>query len=109
MAAGDVLQGRFTRAAATGTATIAALIGGTTYSYLKIKTLSDTELLIGNTTIDAGSTTGTHRGYRLSPGEVLTMENHGAVAGAIDGAKINIRAVRESPLADFTIFAIANV
>jgi hypothetical protein len=109
MAAGDVFQGRFSRTAALGTETIAGLVGGTTYCFLQIKAEEPTELLVGNSTIDSQSTTGTIQGYRMSPGEILTMENHGAVAGEIDGAKIRIRAVRDNPPARFTVLAIANV
>jgi hypothetical protein len=109
MAAGDVLQGRFTRTAAQGTQSVAGIIGGTTYFHLRIKALSETELLLGNSTIDAQSTTNTQKGYRMAPGEVVTFENAGATAGLIDGAKILVRAVRDSPPADFTILAIANV
>lgn len=107
MPAGDVRQGKFTKNFSGGTQSIAGLIGGTTYAHLRIQ--AHTEMLIGNSTIDPTSGTLTHQGYRMSPGEVMTLENHTATAGIIDGAKIVVRGIRDSPPASFTVFAIDNV
>jgi hypothetical protein len=105
MAAGDILQGNFDLAVGAGRATITSFIGGTTYFALTIK--AHGYVLIGNNTIDpAGAATA--KGYRMSPGEVLTLDNDGATAGIIDGAKINVMNAQDK-IANIEIFAVANV
>lgn len=107
MAVGDVLQGKFTRPYSLGAQLVNGLIGGSTYSYFRIK--ADTEMLVGNSAIDHQSGTLTQQGYRMEPGEVMELRNDGAVAGVLDGGKISVRGISESPPASFHIFAIANV
>lgn len=105
MAAGDILQGNFDRTQADGRTTVTALIGGTTYFDLTVKVGG--YCLIGNSTIDPTGAA-TAKGYRLSPGEVFKLDNAGATAGIIDGAKINLFVAQDKPC-NIEIFAIANV
>lgn len=105
MAAGDILQGNFDLAPGGARATVTSLIGGTTYFALTIK--SSGYVLVGNNTIDpAGAATA--KGYRMSPGEVLSFDNDSATAGMIDGGKINIQTAQDKPC-NVEIIAIANV
>ena len=106
MAAGDILQGNFDLAVGGARATVASLIGGTTYFALMIK--AGGCVLVGNSTIDPTSGTATLRGYRMSPGEVMAFDNDSATAGMLDGAKINVINAQDKP-ANIEIFAVANV
>lgn len=106
MAAGDVRQGLFSRVQADGRATIASLIGGTTYYALKVRVTGPT--LIGNSAIDpAGAATA--QGYRLHENDILQLENTGITGGEIDGAKLNVFAVNGDHPVAVDILAIDNV
>jgi hypothetical protein len=105
MAAGDVRQGMFSRTHADGAATIASLVGGTTYFSVAIKAYGS--ILVGSSTIDQGGVA-TVQGHRLAPGESLVLQNSGATAGLIDGAKLNVRSAEGSKPISFSIMAIDN-
>ena len=108
MAAGDVRQGLFNRNQSQGGATVAGLVGGTTYAHLKVK--STGMILIGNSTVDPNGASDTNKGYRLQAGEEFVLQNAGGAAGLIDGAKITLIAAEGSSRnLSITIFAIDNV
>lgn len=105
MAIGAIRQGTFTRQHSDGVTTVAALIGGTTYSHLLIKA-NGGPFLIGDNTLDqSGSSTA--QGYKLSPGESIQLQNDGATAGLLTGGNINIRAGGDRQIS-ISIMAIDN-
>lgn len=107
MAAGDIFHIQQKLLQSDGRFTVAGLIGGTTYHYLKIK--ANGPCLVGNSAIDPNSVGPTVNAYRLHPNEEIVMENNTATAGMIDGAKINIFAANGTYPIAVEILAIANV
>lgn len=108
MAAGDVRIGGFSIQRSSAPQTITALIGGTTYFYLRIK--AHTPILLGNASSDSGNSNPAFNSHRLEPGEVVELINHSATAGLIDGAKVSLEGYNNDPNpSKVDIFAIDNV